>query len=102
MRPRFVIYTLLVILIALIFAAPYVYQLFRKDTTINPKDLDTAVALLEKAKKSQPGITAYKKAAPGVVIELNTTDTAKLTYLSQFTRFENYAEAGGYFEESEG
>jgi replicative DNA helicase len=30
------------------------------------------------------------------------TDTAKLTYLSQFTRFENYAEAGGYFEESEG
>ena len=30
------------------------------------------------------------------------TDTAKLTYLSQFTRFENYAAQGGYFEESEG
>ena len=72
----------LVILIALIFAAPYVYQLFRKDTTINPKDLDTAIALLEKAKKSQPGTTAYKKAAPGVVIELNTADTSKLTQLN--------------------
>ena len=72
----------LVILIALIFAAPYVYQLFRKDTTINPKDLAQAVALLEKAKKSQPGMIAYKKAAPGVVIELNTADTSKLTQLT--------------------
>src|ERR1700722_14512965 len=30
------------------------------------------------------------------------TVTAKLTYLSQFCRFENYAEAGGSFEKSEG
>src|ERR1700722_14233427 len=30
------------------------------------------------------------------------TDTAKLTWQSQFTRFENYAAEGGYFEESEG
>ena len=72
----------LVILIALIFAAPFVYQLFRKDTTINPKELEQAVAVLEQAKKSQPGATAYKKAAPGVIIELNTADTAKLTQLN--------------------
>ena len=30
------------------------------------------------------------------------TDTAKLTYLSQFTRFENYAPESGYFEEENG
>ncbi len=72
----------LVILIALIFAAPYVYQLFRKDTTINPKDLAQAIALLEQAKKPQPGATSYKKAAPGVIIELNSADTGKLTQLN--------------------
>jgi replicative DNA helicase len=30
------------------------------------------------------------------------TDTAKLTYLSQYTRFENYAAETGYFEDAEG
>jgi competence protein ComEA len=39
----------LVILIALVLAAPYVYQLIRKDNTINFKDFDKAVALLNKA-----------------------------------------------------
>jgi replicative DNA helicase len=29
------------------------------------------------------------------------TDTAKLTYLSQYTRFENYAPESGYFEDAE-
>jgi replicative DNA helicase len=29
------------------------------------------------------------------------TDTAKLTYISQFTRFENYAPEAGYFEGAE-
>ncbi|MGH7934939.1 MAG: replicative DNA helicase [Candidatus Binataceae bacterium] len=30
------------------------------------------------------------------------TDTAKLTYLSQYTRFENYAAESGYFEDANG
>jgi len=41
----------LVILIAGVVAAPYVYQLFRKDNTINFKDFDKAVAQLSKAAK---------------------------------------------------
>ena len=45
----------LVILIALILAVPYLGQLFSKDTTINTKDFNTALAVLEKAKKSQAG-----------------------------------------------
>jgi competence ComEA-like helix-hairpin-helix protein len=39
----------LIILIALVLAAPYVYQLIRKDNTINFKDFDKAVAQLNKA-----------------------------------------------------
>lgn len=45
----------LIILIVLILAAPYVGQLFSKDTTINTKDFNTALSVLEKAKKSQAG-----------------------------------------------
>ncbi|MDF2430657.1 MAG: competence protein ComEA [Mucilaginibacter sp.] len=47
----------LVILIALVLAAPYVYQVFRKDTTINFKDFDKAAEQLSKAglQKSYPG-----------------------------------------------
>ena len=72
----------LVILILLILAAPYVFQLFRKDTTINPKELDKALAALGQAKPSVAGETTIKKAAPGVIIELNTADSAKLTELN--------------------
>ena len=84
----------LVIVIALILAAPYVLQMFSKDTTINTKDFDKAVAMLAHTKKLQAAdypdntnekpanITpVYKKAAPGVVIEINTADSAKLTEL---------------------
>jgi competence protein ComEA len=86
----------LIVLIALILAAPYVYQLFHKDTLINFKDFDKAVATLDKAKKSQgndydnndqqtisqkTAVKFYKKALPGEIIKLNTADSAKLTEL---------------------
>lgn len=77
----------LVILIALVLAAPYLLQLCRKDTTINPADFNKAVAILNKAQKSQGddfeanAIPVYKKAADGVIIELNSADSAKLTEL---------------------
>lgn len=82
----------LIVLIALILAAPYIYQLFRKDTVINFKDFNAAVAVLDKAEKlpgaNQPGAdnklvppVYSKKAAPGVIIELNTADSAMLTEL---------------------
>jgi competence ComEA-like helix-hairpin-helix protein len=77
----------LVILIVLVLAAPYFLQLFRKDTTINPADFNKAVAVLNKAQKSQSdgdkanAIPIYKKAADGVIIELNSADSVKLTGL---------------------
>src|SRR3569833_498755 len=77
----------LVVLIALVLAAPYLLQLFRKDTTINPAEFNKAVAVLNHAQKSQGdddeanAVPVYKKAANGVVIELNSADSAKLTEL---------------------
>ena len=77
----------LVILIVMILAAPYVLQLFHKDTTINPNDLNKAIAILDQAKKTHDNgqlsnnVTFYKKVAPGVVIELNSADSATLTGL---------------------
>src|ERR1700733_11255801 len=38
----------LVILIVLVLSAPFVYQLFRKDNTINFKDFDKAISQLSK------------------------------------------------------
>lgn len=70
----------LVVLIVLILAAPFILQLFRKDTPIDPKALDTAVAILQKA-KAQP-TKFHKKAAPGSIIELNAADTTKLMELN--------------------
>ncbi len=77
----------LVVLIALVLAAPYLLQLFRKDTTINPAEFNKAVAVLNHAQKSQGdddeanAVPVNKKAADGVVIELNSADSAKLTEL---------------------
>jgi competence protein ComEA len=39
----------LVILIIAVLAAPYVYQWYRKDNTINAKEFDAALAQLNKA-----------------------------------------------------
>jgi competence protein ComEA len=44
---------ILVILIALVLVAPYVYQMLRKDNTINFKDFDKAAAQLSKAERPQ-------------------------------------------------
>ena len=77
----------LVIMIALVLAVPYLLQLCRKDTTINPADFNKAVAVLNKAQKSRDSddgtnaIPVYEKIADGVVIELNSADSAKLTGL---------------------
>ena len=45
-----------IILIALILAAPYVYQVSSKDNIINFNEFDKAVVLLSEGKKASPGI----------------------------------------------
>ncbi len=95
----------LVILIVLILAAPFVLQLFRKDNAINPKALDAALAVLQKA-KNQPA-KFHTKASPGTIIELNTADTSKLRELkgigSSFARrVINYRNRlGGFYKKEQ-
>jgi DNA uptake protein ComE-like DNA-binding protein len=83
----------LIVLILLVLAAPYVYQRFRKDTIINFSGFDAAVVQLSKAQKTD-SIAATKipvynnepakayvsnKLKPGATIELNAADSAQLT-----------------------
>jgi len=69
----------LVVLIILVLAAPYVFQLFRKDTPISQGEINKAIAELNRSNPAKP---LSVKAAPGVIIELNTADSAKLTQLN--------------------
>jgi DNA uptake protein ComE-like DNA-binding protein len=83
----------LVALILLVLAGPYVYQYFRKDTIINFSGFDTAVAQLSKAQKVDSAVGAKtpaynnqptkpyvsNKLKPGTTIELNAADSAQLT-----------------------
>ena len=83
----------LVALILVVLAAPYVYQHYRKDTIINLSGFDAAVAQLNKAQKAD-SIAATKtpaynnqsaktyvsnKLKPGLTIEINAADSAQLT-----------------------
>ncbi len=83
----------LVILIALVLAVPYIYRQFHKDKIINFKNFDNAAALLDKAQKSDSiaelkspenktetsKIFTSPKLKPGATVELNTADSAQLT-----------------------
>lgn len=120
----------LIILIALVLAAPYVYQANRKDNTINFNDFDKAAAILGKAKDTVKGnyspvkslktttagfnangLTANyhytKKAAPGEVIEVNSADSARLTMIrgigpSFARRITRYRERlGGFYSKEQ-
>jgi competence ComEA-like helix-hairpin-helix protein len=83
----------LVIVIALVLAAPYVCRHFHKDKLINFNNFDKAAALLDRAQKAD-SIAALKnpvnnveagkvftspKLKPGATVELNTADSAQLT-----------------------
>ena len=83
----------LVILIALVLSAPYVYRQFHKDKIINFNNFDNAAALLDKAQKADSidelensknkpetgKIFTSPKLKPGATVELNTADSAQLT-----------------------
>jgi DNA uptake protein ComE-like DNA-binding protein len=83
----------LVVLILLVLAAPYAYQRFHKDSTINFNGFDAAVAQLSKAQKADSlkphntltynnnpaKVYISNKIKPGVTIELNSADSAQLT-----------------------
>jgi competence protein ComEA len=77
----------LILLIALVLTAPYIYRLFRKDSTINATRFNAALAQLKKAEYVKPASKSYtkfsttnsKSSKPKAFVELNTADSAHLT-----------------------
>jgi len=70
---------IMVILILLVLAAPYFFQQFRKDRTVDPHVLDKDLALLDNT--SRNALSHPQKAPAGTIIELNTADTSHLMEL---------------------
>ncbi|ASU33621.1 ComEA family DNA-binding protein [Mucilaginibacter xinganensis] len=104
---------ILVVLIALVLAAPYVYQLIRKDNTINFKDFDKAVARLNKL-GSKAGYDPDNEKADPVEhiskVELTPFNPNNLTVkqwqqlgltAQQATVIERYQQKGGRFYSKE-
>jgi competence ComEA-like helix-hairpin-helix protein len=115
---------ILVMLIMLVLATPYVYQLFHKDTPISDIAFKAAVARLERAKKDylhdNPTTTGTTdnvvkstfnqyppKIRPGEYVELNGADSSKLTRIrgvgpSFARRIINYRERlGGFYSKEQ-
>jgi len=111
----------LVVLILLVLAAPYIYGCFYKDKPINFTGFDKAAALLNRAQKAD-SIAAIKKQADddqpkkifisnklksGITIELNSADSAALTrvrgiggsFAMRIVRYRN--RLGGYYNKQQ-
>ncbi|QXV65134.1 helix-hairpin-helix domain-containing protein [Mucilaginibacter sp. 21P] len=92
----------LLIIIALVLAAPYIYQGFHKDTTINEKAFAAAVAELEKAnpqKKKAATPTALFKFDPN---SATYADWQKLGLTAKQAQIiKNYTTKGGHFRKAE-
>ena len=101
----------LVVLIVLVLAAPYVFQLFRKDSALNLKDFDKAVAQLSAIEKpnnssnNNPG--SDDKIAHPVMFSFNpnnlTTAQWKQLGLSEYQAnvIKHYEAKGGTFHNKE-
>lgn len=95
----------LVILIALVLALPYVYGVLHKDSIINFKDFDKDVALLQKAKGNGADDTTLsdEKPAPGAMFYFNpnTLPAGQWKQLGlsdkQIGIIQHYEAKGGHF-----
>ena len=96
---------IMVILILLVLAAPYFFQQFRKDRTVDPHVLDKDLALLDNT--SRKALSHPQKAPKGTVIELNTADTSHLMELEGIgpafaRRIVNYRQRlGGFYRKEQ-
>lgn len=94
----------LVVLIALDLAVPYLYQLWHKDSTINQTELNHALAILNKAKidSTQSAVADTKITSP-VLFDFNPNNLPaekwKKLGLSdrQIRTIKNYESKGGHF-----
>jgi DNA uptake protein ComE-like DNA-binding protein len=99
-----------IILIALVLAAPYVYQTSRKDNIINFNEFDKAVALLSRGKNVNPGSNSLADDAKPANVVLFTFNPNNLPDASwqklglsehQIRVIKNYETKGGRFYSKE-
>ncbi|MGN8071677.1 helix-hairpin-helix domain-containing protein [Mucilaginibacter sp. SG564] len=95
-----------IILMALILAAPYVYQAIRKDNIINFNEFDKAVALLSKGKRVSTENKSWEgesKTATAVMFAFNPNELTDAGWQKlglserQVKVIKNYEEKGGRF-----
>jgi len=97
----------LLVLIALVLAAPYVYQRFHKDNTINVTEFNTAVAQLKKANPQANQLNDGGKAQNVALFKFNpntstVADWQKLGLTAkQAAIIKNYTTKGGRFRKAE-
>jgi len=96
----------LIILMALVLAAPYVYQMFRKDNIINFNEFDKAVTLLSKGKKVSSTGNSWaneSKVANAKLFTFNPNELSDAGWQElglserQIKVIKNYEEKGGRF-----
>jgi competence protein ComEA len=99
-----------IILIALVLAAPYVYQTLRKDNIINFNEFDKAVALLSRGKNVNPGSNSSAsdaKPAHAVLFAFNPNNLPDASWQKlglsehQIIVIKNYEAKGGRFYNKE-
>ena len=102
--------TVLLVLIALALVAPYVYQWFHKDSTINVNELNAAIAQLSKADKSNTAGNTLYDAGKGVKVAYLKFDPNNLPAerwqelgltAQQAGTIKNYTAKGGKFYKPE-
>jgi competence ComEA-like helix-hairpin-helix protein len=98
--------TVLLVLIALALVAPYVYQWFRKDSTINVNEFNAAIAQLNKTDKLSTLNDADKRAKVAYFkLDPNNLSAVKWQELgltgSQANIIKNYTAKGGKFYKPE-
>jgi competence protein ComEA len=97
----------LLVLIALVLAAPYAYQRFHKDNTINVTEFDAAVAQLNKANPQANQLSDGGKAQNVALFKFNpntstVADWQKLGLTAkQAAIIKNYTTKGGRFRKAE-
>jgi competence ComEA-like helix-hairpin-helix protein len=96
----------LIILIALILAAPYAYQTNRKDNTINFKEFDKAAAMLSKADSTGTavsGLTSSRSSLKAALFAFNPNNLPEAEWeklglsADQVKVIKNYEAKGGRF-----
>src|ERR1700744_6254415 len=97
----------LVIIILLVLAMPYIYQLFHKDRTIDPAEFNKAVALIEQGKQGGDNASSDTRNTSSTLFVLDPNDVTDAQWKQlglsdkQIATIKNYLSKGWHFYKTE-